>query len=146
MFGQDIYARVVNLFDDRPADENHLKRIFFQCGGAEENVASKLAAVAVAKHGHIEKFEGILLGIFDLVGEKNRAGAGAEDGAVVFGEFENGVVKAFFFEELELGSGFAAGENEAIAALEIGDGADFDGFGAELVEHFGVGLEVTLDG
>jgi hypothetical protein len=30
--------------------------------------------------------------------------------------------------------------------MEIGDSADFDGFRAEFLEHFGVGLEVTLDG
>jgi hypothetical protein len=47
---------------------------------------------------------------------------------------------------LELGGAFAAGEDEGIAGFEIGDGADFDGVGAEVVEHGGVGVEVTLDG
>jgi hypothetical protein len=47
---------------------------------------------------------------------------------------------------LELRGAFAAGKDQAITAMEIGDSADFDGFRAEFLEHFGVGLEVTLDG
>jgi hypothetical protein len=47
---------------------------------------------------------------------------------------------------LELGGAFAAGEDQAVAAFEIGGGADLDGFGAECGEHAGVGSEVTLYG
>jgi len=46
-----------NAFDDRATDENHFEGIFFQSAGAEENVAGKLAAVAVAEDGHVEKAE-----------------------------------------------------------------------------------------
>jgi len=102
-----------------------------------------LTAVAVAKNGHVEELEGILFGIFDFVGEEDGAGTGAEDGAIVLGELADRVVETFFFEELELGGGFAAWKDEAVAASEVGDGADFDGVGAELVEDFGVGVEVA---
>ena len=85
-------------------------------------------------------------GFLTLCGEENGAGAGAKDGAAFAGEIADGVVETFFLEELELRGAFAAGEDEAVAALEIGDGADFDGFRAEFVEHGGVGVEVALDG
>ena len=47
--------------------------------------------------------------------------------AAFVGKFADGVVETFFLEELELRGAFAAGEDEAVAAVEIGDGADFDG-------------------
>lgn len=46
-----------NAFDDRAPDENHFEGIFFQSARPEENIAGKLAAVAVAKDGHVEKAE-----------------------------------------------------------------------------------------
>jgi len=52
-FGKDGDARS-DAFDDGAADENHFERIFFQGGGAEEDVAGELAAVGVAEDGHIE--------------------------------------------------------------------------------------------
>jgi len=134
-----------NFFEDGAADEDHFERIFFERAGAEEDVARELAAVAVAKNGDVEEFQGILSGIVDVRSEKNRAGTSAEDG-VLFGEFADGGVETFFLEELELRGAFAAGEDEAVATLEVGDGADFDGVGAELMEHGGVGCEVALNG
>ena len=46
-------------------------------------------------------------------------------------EFGDGFVEAFFFQELQLRGAFAAGEDQAVAALEIGGRADLDGFHAE---------------
>ena len=46
-----------DAFDDGTADENHFERIFFQRAGAKEYVAGDLAAVTVAKNGHVEKAE-----------------------------------------------------------------------------------------
>ncbi len=37
-----------NFFDDRTANEHHFQRIFLQRRATEENVAGKLAAVAIA--------------------------------------------------------------------------------------------------
>lgn len=66
--------------------------------------------------------------IFDFVGEENGTGTSAEDGSALVGKFADGVVEALLLEELELGGAFAAGEDQAVAADEVGDGADFDGF------------------
>lgn len=144
-FCEDGDARS-DFFDDGAANEDHFERIFFERARTEEDVAGELAPVAVAKDGHVEEFEGILGRIFHFRGQKNRAGAGAENSVAVRGEFADGVVETLFLEELELRGAFAAGENKAVAAVEIRDGADFDGGGTERVEHGGVGLEITLDG
>jgi len=135
-----------NFFDDRAANENHFERIFLQSGAAEENVAGELAAIPVAKDGHVEELERVLRRILDLVGEEDRSGTGAKDSAAFAGKIANGVVETFFLEELELRGAFAAGENQAIAAVKIGNGADFDGLRTEFLEHGGVSLEVTLNG
>lgn len=135
-----------HFFDDRATNENHFERIFLERAGAEEDIAGELTAVAIAENSHIQKFEGILRGIFYACGEEDGAGTGAEDGAALGGEFTDGVVETFFPEELELRGTLAAGEDETVAALEVGDGADLDGVHAELLEHGGVGFEITLDG
>jgi hypothetical protein len=135
-----------DFFDDGATNEDHFEWLLLEQAGTEEDVAGELAAVAIAKDGHIQKLEGILRGIFHVGGQENSAGASTEDGVAVGGKFADGVVEAFFLEELKLRGAFAAGQDEAAAAMEIGDSADFDGVRAELVEHGGMGLEVTLDG
>ncbi len=144
-FGEDGDS-LPDLFDDGAANEDHFERVFLQGAGTEEHVAGELAAVAVAQNGHVHELERVLWGIFHVRGEKNGAGTGAEDGVAVRGEVAYGVVETFFLEELELRGAFTAGENEAVAGVEVGDSTDFHRVLAELVEHGGVGLEVTLDG
>ncbi len=41
---------------------------------------------------------------------------------------------------------FTTRKDEAVALLEVGDGADFDSLHAEFAEARGVRFEVTLDG
>jgi hypothetical protein len=143
-FGKDLDA-FADALENWGADENHFERFVVESCFAGDDVAVDLAAVAVAEDGQVEEAEGILFWIFYLGGEQDCAGAGAENWAIVGGEFADGVVEAFFLEELELGGAFAAGEDEAVAALQVGGGADLDGFGAQIGEHSGVGCEVTLD-
>jgi len=144
MFRQDGHSPA-DFFDDRTADEHHFERFCGERAGFEEDVACELAAVAVAKDGHVQELERILGGVFDLSGQKNGTGAGAEDGVACGGKFADGAVEAFLLEELELGGGFASGKDKAVATIEITDGADFDGRGAEFAEAGGVGGEITLD-
>jgi len=134
-----------NALDNGATDENHLERVFFQGAGAEENVAGKLATVAVAEDGHVEKAERGLRRIVDMSGEEDCTGAGAKDGVAGVGEFADGVVEALFAEKLQLRGGFAAGKDEAVAGFEIVDGADLDGVRVEGLQSGGVGGEVTLD-
>ncbi len=63
----------------------------------------------------------VLLRIFYFGGQEDCASAGAENWTVVRGEFSDGFVEAFFLEKLELGGAFAAGEDQAVAAFEIGE-------------------------
>ena len=144
MLGEDSDAGG-DFFDDRAANEYHFEWIFLEGAGTEEDVAGELAAVAIAKNGHVEEFEGILRGIFHARGKEDGASTSSKDGVALGGEPANGVVEFFFLEELELGCAFAAREDEAVAALEVGDGADLDGVRTELVQHGGVGIEITLN-
>jgi hypothetical protein len=134
-----------DAFDNGATDENHFEGILFQSARAEENIAGKLAAVAVAEDGHVEKAERGLRRIVDVAGEEDCACTSAEDGVTGAGEFPDGVVQAFFAEELELRGGLATGKDQAVAGFEIVDGADLDSFGAEGLQSGGVGGEVTLN-
>ena len=142
VFGEDGDS-LPDCFDDGSADEDHLEWFFGECGRTGEYIASELAAVAVAENGHIKELQGILRGILDMSGEENRSGAGAEDG-VFFRELADGVEEAFFLEELQLSGGFPAGENQAIAGVEVGYGTHFDRVSAEFAKASGVGFEITL--
>jgi hypothetical protein len=144
VFGEDRNS-LPDFFDDGAANKNHFEGLIGETTRTEENVARELATVTVAENGHVEEFEGVLHGIFDLSGKQNGAGAGAED-SVLFGKFADGLVQAFFPEELELGGGFAAGEDQTVARVELGNRADFDGVCAEFAKAGGVCGEVTLDG
>ena len=133
-------------FDNGTANENHFERIFFQGGGAEENIAGELAAVGVAKDGHVQQGERGLDGVFDVRGEKDGTGAGAENGSALGGELTDGVEQAFFLEELKLRGALAAREDEGIGFAKIGDGANLEGWHTESVESSGVCGEVALNG
>ena len=142
-FGQDFDA-FPDALENWGADENHFQRFIVESCFAGDDVAVDLAAVAVAQDGHVEQAERILRGIFHVGGEEDRAGARAKDRAIVGGEFVDGFVEAFFLKELELRGAFAAGEDEAVAAREIGGRADFDGVGAEIGEHPSMRRKITL--
>jgi len=134
-----------DAFDDGSTDEDHLERIFFESGGAKENIAGELAAVGVAENGHVEEAEGRLLGVLDMSGEKDRASTSAEDGAVRGSKFTDRLEKPFLAEELKLRCAFPAGKNQGIGLAQIGDGADFERGSAESREHRRMGSEVTLN-
>jgi len=126
-FGED-FDTFADALENWTADENHFERFVVQSCFTGDDVAVDLAAVAVAQDGHVEEAERSLLRIFYFGGQEDCASAGAENWTVVPGEFADGFVEAFFLEKLELGGAFAAGEDQAVAAFEIGDGADLDGF------------------
>lgn len=134
-----------DFFYDGATNEDHFEWFLLERTGTKEDVTGKLATIAIAENGHIQKFEGILRGVFHVRGQEDGAGAGTEDGVAVCRKSTDGVVKPLFLEELELRGAFAAREDQAVAAREVSDSADFDGVYAELVEHGGVRLEVTLD-
>ena len=126
----DILA---NRFDDRGADENHLERILAQLCGGGVNVAGELAAVAIAQDGDVEQGERILRRAVDFFGEKDCAGAGAEERAAVCGEFLERVEEAFFLHYFQVRGAFAAGEDYAFDAGEIFRPADEGMLGAEAI-------------
>jgi hypothetical protein len=84
-----------------------------------------------------------LLGIADFLGEKDAAGAGAEDGLGV-DEGVEGVVEAGALEVLEEGGGLAAGDHEGVEGVELAGAADEGGNGTEGGEAAGVDVECAL--
>jgi hypothetical protein len=144
MSGKNVDTRT-NAFDNWATDENHFEGILFQSARAEENIAGKLAAVAVAEDDDVEKAERGLGWIVDVSGEEDRARTSAEDGVTFVSKFADSIVQAFFAEELELRGGFASGKDQAVAGFEIVDGADLNGFGAEGLQSGSVCGEVTLN-
>src|SRR5277367_6593961 len=143
--GEDFYIGSYR-FDDRAANEDHLERFVFEFCFAEENVTGKLPAVGIAKNGYVQEAERGLLGTLHVLCEKDGTGAGAENCFAVGGKLADGVLKAFFFEELQLRGAFAAWKDETGALLELRDGANFYGVSAEFAEAGGVGCEISLDG
>src|SRR5579871_4469813 len=142
-FGED-FDTLANALENRSADENHFEWFVVESCFAGHDIAVDLAAVAVAEDRHIEQAERILLWIFHVGGEEDCAGAGAEDRAIIRREFADGFVETFFAQELKLCSAFTAGEDETVAAFQVGGGADLDGFSAEIGEHLGVRSKITL--
>jgi hypothetical protein len=131
--------------DDGRADENHLERLRAEFRGRREDVARKLAAVAIAQHRNIENPERGLRRPVYAPSEENRAGTGAEERAAVRGKFSQGEEEAFLGDGLEMRAALAAGKNHSIEVCEITWGADEGMRDAKTSEHFGVGFEVTLD-
>ena len=144
VFGKNIEGRA-STFNDGATNEDHLHWPGFQLRRAEENVAGDLAAVGVTKNSHVHQTQRTLRWILHFRRKENSSRAGAEDCVAFRGEFANCVVKAFFLQELKLGSAFAARKNQAVAVFKVGDGADFNCFRTKRVEHRGVGFEVALN-
>ena len=127
------------------ADEDHLEWAAGEFCRLGEDGGVDLAAVGVALDGDVEGGEGFLRGVFYVLCEKDRAGAGAE-GWGGFDEGLEGVEEAVTLEEFEEGGGFAAGDDEAVEIGELGWGADELCGDAESGEGFGVGFECALQG
>lgn len=104
--------------DARRADEDHLQRAAGQGGGSGEDGGIDLTAVGVALDRDVEGGEGALRRVFNVGGEQDGAGAGAEGGDGSNPGLEDRE-EAIALEEFEHGGGFAAGHDEAVEAVEI---------------------------
>src|SRR6266851_4080129 len=115
------------------ADEDHLEWAALEFGRGGEDGGVDLPAVGVALDGDVEGGEGFLRGAFDVFGEEDCSGAGAEGWGGADEGFE-GVEEVVALEELEHGGGLAAGHDEAVDfwwAGEVFRGADEFGGGSE---------------
>src|SRR5258708_30098493 len=84
--GFDVWAGVG---DAGGANEDHLEGAAFECCRGGEDGGVDLAAVGVALDGDVEGGEGFLRGVFYVLGEEDRAGAGAEGWRGVNERFES---------------------------------------------------------
>src|SRR5579863_1589197 len=85
-FGENLDA-FADALENWSTNENHFKRFVVQRRFAGDDVAVDLATVAVAENGHVEQAQRILLWIFYVGCEQDRAGAGAKNWMLVRGEF-----------------------------------------------------------
>ena len=141
-FCREDFDAFADVLDFGGADEDH-----FDGRGAEETLADgavDLASVGVAADADVEGAEAWLLGILDLGGEQDGAGAGAEGGLGVDEIFQLG--EAFFAEKFQERAGFAAGDDEAVDGVELLGLFDEDDFGAEFFEAEAMGVEIALQG
>jgi hypothetical protein len=104
-----------------------------------------LAAVGIALNDGIKQPKAALGRIADLAGEKNSAGAGAEDGLPA-AEILKLFKKVQLLKKAENGSGFSAREQDGIERGQIFGLADLDGRGAGAGKGLGVRGVISLYG
>ncbi len=109
------------------------------------DAAVDLAAVGVAFDGDVHQAEARLRGMRDFAGQQNRSGATAVDRLVLAEALER-FGQPFLIEQLQHGGAFAAGDDQAVAALQVGNGAHFDGVAAGPLDRFAMRFEVALQG
>ena len=136
----DTFADAV---DAGGADEDHLERAAGQGGLGGEDGRFVLAAVGVALHLDIQRGEGFLGGMADFFGKQNASGAGAEGGGFV-DEVVEEIEEVVAGEEVEHGGGLAAGQDEAVEAVEFLGTADEARGCSEGGEDLGVDVVGTL--
>ena len=125
--------------------EDHLEWAAGEFCRLGEDGGVDLAAVGVALDGDVKDSEGFLRRVQHVSCQENCSGAGAEGWRGCDEGFE-GSEEAVALEEFEEGSGFAAGDDEAVQIDEFGWGADEFCRRAESSEGFGVGFECALEG
>jgi len=140
--GGDDFHVLSYALDFWRADEDH-----FGWAPSEDALADgaiDLASVGVAADGDVERAQAVLLGIVDFVGQENRTGASTErrlPAHELFQFFESGVA-----QQLEEGTGLAAGDDEALDFVELLGFLDKHNFGAQLLEPLAVSVKVALQG
>src|SRR5580704_7575247 len=141
-FGQGFDA-FSDLLDARGADKNHLQRLFAQGGDSFEDGGVDLAAVSVALHGHVDGVQSLLVGVGNVLGQKDRASAGAECwlGVDELVEF----LESVFTQQLQEGAGFASGDDQAVDIVELLGATYKDDTCTEFFEAAAVGVKITLE-
>ena len=143
-FGED-FDTGPGFYDAGSADVDHFERAAFQLGFGGDDGAVDLSSVGVALDGGVEDGEAFLRGIQDLLRQQDAAGAGAEGGLPV-DELLQRAEKAIAGQELEEGSRFAAGNDEAVDVGQLFRLADEDGFSSGAAQGGSVGIEIALNG
>lgn len=144
--GEDVDTRTgANEF--RGADEDSGEGVVLGISdGADVEASFKaidLATEGVAFDIDIHEAEEWLV-LANLFGHENHAGASAPN-RFFSGESTERVHQIVDGGQLADGGAFAAGNNEAIDIIKLMGEADFDGGGAELVEHFDMLDEGSLE-
>jgi hypothetical protein len=142
--GEDLDAGT-QAGDPRGADEDHFERAAGQSGFGVKDRGVVLAAIGVALNSDVQSPEGRLCGVFDVFGEEDAAGAGAEGGLGV-DELVKYFVEAGTLKVFEKGCGLPAGEDEGVEEAKFFGFADEHCIGAELCEAASVDFEGALEG
>jgi hypothetical protein len=106
--------------------------------------AVDLASVGVAANADVESAQAFLFGILYFGGQQDRSRAGTECGFhsdKLFQLFEPGLA-----QQIQEGSGFATGNDQAIDLVELLGLLDEHNFGSQLLEPAAVRVEIALQG
>ena len=106
--------------------------------------AINLAAIGVAPDADVDGSEADLLRIFDLSGQENGSGAGAEcrfEPRELLQFFESGLA-----QEFEESAGFAAGNDQTVELIQLLGPFHEHNLGTQLFEPAAVGVEISLQG
>lgn len=147
-FGGEDFDSFAEAFDLGGADEDHFERRPGRIVGEwrEEfsfaDGAVDLASVGIAANADVERSKADLRGIFDIGGEQDGPGAGAEGGLKADELFE--LLESGFAEKFEKRTGLAARNNEAVDLIKLLRFFDKHDIGAQLFEPAAVGIEIAL--
>ena len=123
-------------------NENHFDREPAKNSGTNGTI--DLAAVSIAPDGNIDCAQSYLRWIFHVLGEQDRARAGAEGWLLAHERFE--FFEPRFTEKLEEGARLSSGNYEAVNFIELLRLFDQHNFSAQLFEPASVGVEIALQG
>src|SRR6266508_3668601 len=119
--------------------------------GTELSLAFWMASARVGlpsglAHPHVEHADQVLGRPFDLAGEQDHAGAGAEHGQAGPGPLAERLEQPVAGGELADHGGLAAGEHQPVDPVEVGEAADLDDVGADRGQRPQVLADVALVG
>ena len=150
--GRDDFDALAEALDLGGADEDHFDRrrggLPFPCFLFQElafaDGAIDLASVGIAADADIDGAQPALLRILNFSSEQDRPRARAEGGLVADELLE--LQESFFAQELEKRARFASGDDQAVDGVQLFRLLDEHNFGAQLLEPFAMGVEISLEG
>src|SRR5882724_1306393 len=133
-----------HLFNNRPADKDHLQRLLLQCARTKKHITRQLPPVAIPQNRHVQQAERFLRRIIHFRRQQNCSRARPENRSTGPRKFTDGVKQPFFLQELQLRCGFSAGQHDPVAPFQILHRAHFHRFRAQLLQHGRMRREITL--
>src|SRR5665213_2531200 len=128
--------------DDGCTDKDRLQVVAHRHGNAAD-AAVGLPAVSVALDGEIHQAQARLRGMCYFAGQQDRSGATAEDRLVLIEALER-FGQPFLVQQLQHGGTFATRDDQAVAAVQVGNRAYLNGVSAGPLYGLAMRFKVAL--